>query len=120
MAETDGLLFCDICNKSIPKNMDFTRTEGKLICAECRAKISGGLPPTQMIASKTDVQTIEKTSKKWKGTQLFGALCCMVGVLFMFAPLGLAWDTRVLGLFISVAGLAIIVVAKTFAWWHHG
>ena len=28
-------LFCDVCNKSIPKNMDYSRVNGKIICVEC-------------------------------------------------------------------------------------
>ena len=39
MHETDGILFCDICNKSVPRNMDYSRIEGKLICEECKNRL---------------------------------------------------------------------------------
>ena len=120
MAETDGILFCDICNKSIPKSMNFSRVEGKLICADCKSKIAGQNQQAPTVDARA-VQTIEKTAKKWKGTQLVGALLGFIGVVEMFMPPFFTDSPyRGWGLMLALAGLAIILVARTFAWWYHG
>lgn len=60
------------------------------------------------------LQTIERTSKKWKAIQLLGliTLCFGLGV-------GLRVDTAA-GLLVIGAGVAVLAVGRFFAWWNHG
>ena len=67
--------------------------------------------PSQPVTHK--VQTIEATSKSWKGLQLLSALSMCFGiVVVMFSP---AFGTLML-----VGGFFFFVFARIGAWWHHG
>jgi hypothetical protein len=73
-----------------------------------------------------DVQTIEKTSKKWKLRMLVGCFISVVGIVVVAVgvnetvrshePSG----TAIVGSLMVVGGILIFVIAKLLAWWHHG
>lgn len=63
------------------------------------------------------VQTVEMTSKKWKAMQLIGVLVSVVaGALWALIPFpganALAW--------FFFGGLAVWIIGRIMAWWHHG
>jgi len=60
------------------------------------------------------VQTIEKTSKKWKLMMLAGAGLVLIGIPAFFST-----QNTFSGL-IVFAGLILYIYARLAAWWHHG
>ena len=68
-------------------------------------------------ASSPKVQTIEKTSKTWKGLMLFGGLLMLIGLGSCFVDPGGSTQG---GFVLFIAGFVITVVAKTGAWWDNG
>ena len=83
--------------------------------------------PVYVRAAPGSVQTIELTSKKWKGLLLIGALLAVAGI--GSAALMVAREPRLLShpSWVIVAalvgagvGLVLMFIARVGAWWHHG
>jgi predicted amidophosphoribosyltransferase len=60
------------------------------------------------------VQTIEQTSKKWKGMLVFGVVLMMVGFIMVLT------GVFALGGISLLVGVCATVYAKIMSWWHHG
>jgi len=64
------------------------------------------------------VQTIEKTGKRWKGLMVLSAVSMIVG--------GVMWAAAESSAVILVGQLCVlggglgVILAKVGAWWHHG
>lgn len=89
-----------------------------MLCGTPRAVTKSGAP-----ASGRDVTTIEQTSKKWKGWQLFFALLTIVGAMVVFGSAGAASrdaTAPMLGSLGFMIGIVGFVAARIGAWWEHG
>ena len=64
---------------------------------------------------KKQIQTIELTSKKWKGIQLTGIILILVGVIVFMATEGGG-----IGSLFLLVGFGMYVYSRIGAWWHHG
>ena len=103
-------------------------------CRACGRQVSIHAPACPQCGqpfrrAESRVTTIEQTAKKWKAVMLFGMFTA-----FAFGTLGavaaamidLESATRVELLPVAIcgaltaAGLAIFVLGRMFAWWHHG
>jgi hypothetical protein len=60
------------------------------------------------------VQTVEQTSKRWKGLQVIGVCLIPLGCL---ASVAIAPE---IGFGLGMVGLAVYVYGRMAAWWHHG
>lgn len=62
--------------------------------------------------------TIEQTGKRYKGMMLIGTVTAGIGIGVMFGmQQGMA---PMIGLLLTLAGLALYGGARFMAWWHHG
>lgn len=76
----------------------------------------------------TNIVTIQKTSKTWKGLSCFGCLTSILGLVMVLVaavvmPSQLNIDPPLLTEFsgaVILLGIAISVFSKIMAWWHHG
>jgi len=103
-----NLIMCSDCGKMISPRAE--------ACPHCGA-------PTALHRDR--VQTIERTSKRWKWHQLWGAVMAINGFVFLIGATAVGdtdtavslagWSTLAL-----VLGLAWFLVARIQAWWHHG
>lgn len=59
------------------------------------------------------VQTTERTSKKWKAIMAGGGLLTIVGILCLTANFPM-------GLWIIAAGIILMLIGRTCAWWFNG
>ena len=84
--------------------------------------------PQQPIASTPQqaVQTVEQTSKKWKGLQLISVVVWLVSMGMFFTGIGMAEsspDSSVslitASTFAWIGSVVLFIFAKTMAWWHH-
>ena len=66
------------------------------------------------------VQTIEKTSKSFKGVLLVFILMIFVGVAWKINGIGERAEPRVWDAALIVIGLIGAVITKISIWWHHG
>lgn len=78
-----------------------------------------------------DIQTTQKTSKKWKLLQILGwisAVPTFMLALITFAIAAAAseqgehamWVVAVPCMLLFLASVGLIVYARWMAWWHHG
>lgn len=85
----------------------------------------GGISPqprdVKVLIQNTGVQTIEKTSKRWKKMMLRGlaaiALGACLGIVAVFREAPMA---SLAGVFIGFIGVCMYVYSRIMAWWHHG
>ena len=64
-------------------------------------------------AVEAPVQTIERTSKKYKGAMLTGGIGIVLGLLLFMG------GAQVLGGLLMAAGLIYYIYGRWGAWWHH-
>lgn len=86
-------------------------------CPGCGAPIASGTgakAEAVAVPSGDSVQTIEQTSKKWKGLQLAGSLAIALGIVFMFA------GSMGLGAFLGFIGILAYIYGRAGGWWHNG
>lgn len=99
-----ALIPCPACSKEI--------SEMAATCPSC------GNPNTQIQEGlRPPVQTIEQTSKMYKGGQLLGGLLILIGAVAAFG------GSRSAALFAALAmtiGSIIYLVSKLGAWWNNG
>lgn len=85
-------------------------------------------PPVVLVRpAPGSVQTIQLTSKRWKGLMLVGFLMVVAGaaasgMLIAREPRLLSHPTwlAVIAAAIFIAGLVLLVIARLGAWWDHG
>jgi len=65
------------------------------------------------------VQTIEKTSKKWKSVQLVGVLLLLLSPV-MCVGLVQSHEPPAVGAVMFLAGTTLWLVGRIGAWWNHG
>jgi hypothetical protein len=88
--------------------------DGKIVCKECYNKLTN------------NVQTIEKTSKKWKGHILWCWLLFAIGLLLVTAgSASVAAEDEINASFVFGSGLITFsliwyICTKVKIWWHHG
>jgi hypothetical protein len=109
-----ALVECPDCSKQVSSNAP--------ACPNCGAPIAGALaesPPAT--PSAPEVQTVEQTSKKYKGQQALGCVVALVsGVGVCTAATN--EDTELGAKFMlgALFGLIWFIGARAFAWWNHG
>ncbi len=60
------------------------------------------------------IQTIEKTSKKWKFARLIGVILVIAGIINIFK------NNMGAAIVLIIFGLLIIIISRLGAWWFHG
>jgi hypothetical protein len=121
---------CENCGREIGKLETPMLWNDRIVCVKCRialaeAYVASQAHPLQYAqpAPEHSVQTIEKTGKKWKRQMLFAAGLCIIGIFVSCAgvnggprgnPLGQV------GVLMIIVGFFWGIVARVFAWWHHG
>ena len=94
-------------------------------CPECGKKVSdkaGACPDCGCpLAHNNHIQTIEQTSKKYKGATAVGVVMILLGLVISFATCSQSTnsDTPIYGAWLAILGLIIYVVARIKIWWHH-
>jgi hypothetical protein len=73
-----------------------------------------GVPASR--PAKSNVQTIEATSKDLKGLYALGFGMIMIGMLWALLG-GSSWP---IGAILFVSGLVLFIVTKIRIWWNHG
>lgn len=97
-------------------------------CAECGTEISNKAAACVKCGAptKTGVVTTQQTGKKYKGLQIVGALLLISGFVAMIVnasssgaepPGAAAVGVPVL---MIIAGIALWIGGRFFAWWRHG
>ena len=66
------------------------------------------------------VQTIEKTSKTWKGLMVLAVLIMGAGMVFVAVALNGASAAWVFASILLLGGFVVYLVARIGAWWYHG
>lgn len=100
-----ALINCPECQKQV--------SSIAAACPNCAHPINQK-QPTQ----KPTIQTIEQTSKRWKGLQLVGFILCGLGLVITFS--GETGPGAINpGPIMFIVGLAIYILARFSAWWHH-
>ncbi len=102
-----ALIKCPECNSEVSDKAES--------CPKCAYPIIGSIQ-----AHDRKVQTIEQTSKRYKGHQLLSVLLFIISFLIMIT--GVSKDQ--LGLIIfgalgSVGGFIWYIIVKFQIWWHH-
>ena len=96
-------------------------------CPECSKQISDSAAacpscayPINQHQTRQAVQTIEQTSKKWKGLQVISGLILIIGLFMFFSVAGSSnpADTNI-GAAVMFIGLVGYITARVGAWWHH-
>ena len=68
-----------------------------------------------------EVQTIEKTSKRWKKMQLIGVGLCVLGIAAFVTSSSLEESSAPeVGSLMLVIGIIVFIYGRIAAWWHHG
>lgn len=111
-----GVIYCASCEGKVSDMLDVCPHCGHPLSAAGIDKVLAAKSPPPAIVPP-EVQTIEKTSKKWKGAQLISAAIAIIGLLTAFTadPAAMAVGTTMLML-----GIVMFIVFKIIAWWHHG
>lgn len=65
------------------------------------------------------IQTIQKTSKKYKALRAIGNIMFFGGLVVALIVVSLDKTPVISGVFVGI-GLVINTYAKLMAWWHHG
>ena len=101
---------CSACDREVSPKAE--------VCPGCGHPLAA---ERDMVAGRR-VQTIERTSKHYKGLILIGASSICVGVFSCVASCNENptpwWGT--VGLWFFMAGVMLYVGARIAAWWHHG
>lgn len=101
-------------------------------CKECKKWISDkaescpncGAPARVRldVFSEQQVQTIQKTAKRWKGQMVLAVLVAMVGIILLAVSVS-AEDAEsprfIIGAVCVPIGVFWFFVARIVAWWHH-
>ncbi len=98
-----------------------------ITCPECGKKVSDSAtacpgcayPLKNSSSSSKRVQTIEKTSKKWKGLQLIGFIFAMIGLLMVFGSDPKSGATPGVAVLLLAVGIVLYLYARLGSWWHH-
>jgi len=108
-----ALVNCHECGKEI--------SDKAQSCPSCGCPIQNTPTASQSNASQqVGVQTIQETSKKWKGMQLIGAILLVIGIISCInqTSTGSLTESPVTGVLIFL-GFIFSVIGKFGAWWHH-
>lgn len=102
-------------------------------CSECKQDVSGkatlcphcGNPvatqPSQPIETVTRIDTVERTSKKWKAIFAISIFICVIAAFtFMAGASNKNSNTIGLSIFIFIIGFIGVMIAKFGMWWKHG
>jgi len=124
---------CANCDREIGRLEEAYLWKNTPVCAECYAKLNLGSPVRPPTASLPEspagpptspaapppqraVQTVEQTSKTWKGLQLLGGVAMALG----FGCCLLAGEENPGGTAVLlVGGFIVYMIARVGAWWHH-
>ena len=67
---------------------------------------------------KKDIQTIEQTSKKWKGLKIISVIFILLGIFSI--PVGdVEGPVLIIKMILLLFGLGLLVYASFMSWWHH-
>lgn len=78
-------------------------------------------PTVSIQTNPRHVQTIEKTSKRWKGLQLVSVFAMIAFAMFFFIAIGIQEPmVGALSFFAGTAALGVFIFARVGAWWFHG
>ena len=121
---------CGNCDREIGKLEQVFRYNEHLVCVECCERIregarlnkprEGNAPPLKRVP-----QTIERTSKKYKGMQAIGAMGVIAGIVFLFAG-GNGNEKNggnfmfPLGVIVIFFSIILLIGASVGAWWDNG
>lgn len=96
-------------------------------CPECSHQISDratscpscGRPLNnrQVTDTKSSIQTIEKTGKKYKAIQGLGCLCAILAIFAIMAGTDSGSD---IGLLMAIAAVILLIGGSLGAWWKNG
>ena len=90
-------------------------------CPDCEKSVSDQAPACPHCGSPVRAHIIEKTSKKYKGQQLLGAVLIAVGIMLAIVGKGEESDFLLIcGGMMGIAGGLIYLFAGIGAWWEHG
>lgn len=64
------------------------------------------------------VQTIERTSKRWKALQVWSMFASVVGIFMVFGAEDSTWMTW--GALLGIVGLGSYLYSRIGAWWENG
>lgn len=133
-------IYCVKCEGENDNDAAFCKTCGGPLSA--LAALAQDTSPSRPIAYATPprqrpprVQTVQQTSKTWKGMQLVGALLVLVGVcgavviqslspnstlaIGASSPIPVA-SIPAVGAIVAVSGVCVYGFGRVMAWWHHG
>lgn len=88
-------------------------------CPECKKEVSDKAQFCPSCGYAIGATVVEQTSKKWKRLQLIGAFLLVVGVITLIGGYKSSGGL-ITALLLNVAGLILVVYARTQTWWHHG
>jgi hypothetical protein len=96
---------------------------GLIQCPDCKKEISDqataciycGRPLTVI---QPEVQTVELTSKRYKGQQLLGILGICIGFFIVLVSSGHA-PGSLIGSLMLIGGLILWISGRVGAWWNH-
>jgi len=96
-----ALVRCPDCSKDI--------SDAAANCIHCGRPLKTAHPP---------VQTVELTSKRYKGQQVAGVVALCFGLFIVLASGGNGAGAAIGGL-LFVGGLVFWIGGRVGAWWHH-
>lgn len=103
---------CQNCGRKIGNLEQAYIYQEHIICKECYKLLNDSTSKDKKDGKK--VQTIELTAKKYKAAMLIGLLLAFSGI-----PVLEAGYYKV-GILLGFGGVALFIVARIEAWWHHG
>jgi len=93
-----------------------------ITCTECRKELSDQAATCPHCGAPTNVrpQTIEKTSKKYKGEQLIALLVVGVSLMGLVGTCDEGGHGQTVFMALLAVGLIWYVTVRALVWWHHG
>lgn len=92
-----------------------------ITCPDCNKEVSDQAKSCPNCGHPIAAITIEQTGKQFKGLQLASVFAIIIGVIFIFAGIGSSSGfASGFGFLLFFGGIALYLVARFGAWWHHG
>ncbi len=110
-----NLISCPDCGREISAKA--------ATCPQCGCPIAQKKITVEVPDTRVEVQTVERTSKRWKGQMVAGCLLMFVAIFIIVAPIvagDLSRANPVVGGGFFLIGLIVWLGAKVSAWWNHG
>ena len=101
-----ALIKCPECKKEI--------SDKAASCPSCGCPIAANSNENNNQTPENKVQTIEKTSKKYKGQQLMAMLLGVIGFFMLFEE-----EARTVGGIICIIALIWYAIVGMGIWWEH-